>query len=128
MIQPIHTTDAPAPGGHYSQAINYCALIFVSGQLAVNPTTGEKMLGSIEEQTAQVLENMRQILLAAGSDIDCVLKTTLYVSDINLWGRVNKVYADFFGEHKPARSVVPVKELHYGFQIELEAIAVKKQA
>lgn len=128
MIQPIHTTAAPALGGHYSQAINYCALIFVSGQLPVDPATGEKCLGSIEEQTALVLENMRQILLAAGSDIDCVLKTTLYVSDISLWGKVNKVYADFFGEHKPARSVVPVKELHYDFQIELEAIAVKKEA
>ena len=69
MIQPIHTTAAPAPGGHYSQAVNYCALIFVSGQLPVDPATGEKCLGSIEEQTALVLENMRQILLAAGQII-----------------------------------------------------------
>jgi 2-iminobutanoate/2-iminopropanoate deaminase len=97
--------------------------VFVAGQLPVDPATGEKKLGPIEEQTTQVLKNLAAILEAAGSGVSRVLKTTIYIADISLWDRVNRVYADFFGDHRPARAVVPTSELHFGFQIELEAIA-----
>lgn len=122
-IKKIQTTDAPAPGGHYSQAIVHNGLVYVSGQLPIDARTGEKRLGSIEEQTELVLRNTGEILRAAGSDLSRVLKMTLYVADINLWSQVNAVYAQVMGEHRPARVVVPVKQLHYGFLIELEAIA-----
>jgi len=75
-----------------------------------------------------VLKNLAAILLASGSDLGHVLKTTIFIADISLWGEVNEVYARVFGEHRPARSVVPTKELHYGFLIELEAIAAVKSA
>jgi 2-iminobutanoate/2-iminopropanoate deaminase len=91
--------------------------------VAIDPQTGERRLGSVEEQTEQALENVAAILLAAGSGVDHVLKTTVYVADISLWGRVNAVYAEFFGDHRPARAVVPTKELHHGFVVEIEAIA-----
>ena len=119
----ILTENAPQPSGHYSQAIIHDNTVYVSGQLPVDPTTGEKRLGSIEEQTEQVLKNISGILKAAGSDLNQVIKTTIYISDIELWGRVNTVYARFFGEHRPARAVVPTRNLHFGFQIEIEAIA-----
>jgi len=122
-IKQVLTENAPAPGGHYSQAIIYNGLIYISGQLPINPATGEKNLGSIESQTEQVLNNISEILKAAGSDLSRVLKMTVYVSDINLWGAVNPVYARIMGEARPARAIVPTKELHYGFKIEIEAIA-----
>jgi len=119
----ISTSDAPAPAGHYSQAVVHDGLVFVSGQLAVDAATGRKFVGTIEQQTKIALENVAAILRAAGSDIDHVLKTTVYISDIELWGRVNEVYADFFGGHRPARAVVPTRELHHGLLVEIEAIA-----
>jgi 2-iminobutanoate/2-iminopropanoate deaminase len=121
----ISTKKAPEPAGHYSQAIVHNDLVFVSGQLPVNPETGEKVVCSIEEQTRQVLSNLQFILEAAGSSMDRVLKVTVYISDISLWGRLNAVYSEFFKDHRPARAVVPTKELHYGFQVEMEAIATR---
>ncbi len=91
--------------------------------MPIDPITGEKRIVSIEEQTEQILKNVAAILEAAGSDINHVIKTTVYISDIALWHRINAVYANFFGEHRPARVVVPTKNLHYGFQIEIEAVA-----
>jgi 2-iminobutanoate/2-iminopropanoate deaminase len=122
-IKRINTEDAPPPGGHYSQAVVHNGLVFVSGQLSIDPQTGEKILGSIEEQTEQTLKNVEAILKASNSDLSRVLKMTVYVADINLWSAVNTVYAKFMGEHRPARAVVPTGELHYGFLIEIEAIA-----
>ncbi len=122
-ITTIHTQDAPSPAGHYSQAVVYNGLVFVAGQLAIDPLTGEKRLGSIEEQTEQALRNVGAILKAAGSDLSRVLKMTVYISDIDLWGRVNEVYARVLGEHRPARAVIPTKELHHGFLIEIDAVA-----
>lgn len=122
-IKSILTPDAPAPGGHYSQATVHNGLIYISGQLPINPRTGEKILGPIEEQTRQVLENIGAILKAAGSDMGHVLKMTVYVSDIGLWGAVNEVYKSLMGDARPARAVVPTGELHYGFLIEIDAIA-----
>jgi len=122
-IKRIVTSNAPQPAGHYSQGVVYNGLVFVSGQLSVDPETGEKKLGSIEEQTEQALENVAGIVRAAGSDIDHILKMTIYVADINLWSSVNTVYARFMGENRPARAIVPTGDLHHGFLIEIEAIA-----
>ena len=119
----VSTAEAPAPAGHYSQAIVHENTVYVSGQLPIDPSTDAKQVGSIEEQTEQALRNVAAILEAAGSDISRVIKVTVYVSDIALWGRVNAVYAEFFGEHRPARAVVPTRDLHFGFQVEIEAVA-----
>lgn len=120
----IHTENAPAPGGHYAQGVVHGDLLFVSGQLPIDPETGEKRAGAIEEQTELALRNVLAIVEAAGGDKSSIVKTTIYVSDIELWGAVNEVYAKFFGTHRPARAVVPVKELHHGLEIEIEAVAV----
>ena len=128
MIEFIETPNAPLAAGHYAQATVWNDLIFVSGQLPIHPATKEKFTGSIDVQSRQVLENVKAILEAAGSDLAHVLKTTVYIADISLWDQVNTVYADFFGDHKPARAVVPTKELHYGFLIEIEAVAVRKKS
>lgn len=123
----VSTPDAPRPAGHYSQAIIHNGLVFVAGQLPIDPKSSEKRVGTIEEQTEQTLKNIAEILKAAGSDLSQVLKMTVYISDMELWSRVNTVYAKVFGEHRPARAVVPVKDLHFGYQIEIEAIAAVKQ-
>lgn len=122
-IKTIQTANAPAPGGHYSQAVAYNGLVYVAGQLSIDPQTGEKKLGPIEEQTEQVLKNIGEILKAANSDLSRVLKMTVYVSDIGMWRTVNEVYAKIMGDHRPARAVIPTRELHYGFLIEVDAIA-----
>lgn len=119
----VSTPEAPPPAGHYSQAIVHDGLVFVSGQLPIDPATRVPSVGSIEEQTELVLRNLAAILREAGSDVGLVLRTTVYVSDIGLWGRVNAVYGRFFGEHRPARAVVPTCELHFGCLVEIDAIA-----
>ena len=115
-----------SPAGHYSQGVVHGGLVYVSGMLAVTPS-GEKRLGTVEEQTVQALENVEAVLLAAGSGRDLVLKATCYVSDIALWSRVNAVWAEFFGEHKPARAVVPTRELHHGFLVEIDCVAALRE-
>ena len=122
-IKRINTPNAPMAGGHYSQATVYNGFVFVAGQLSIDPATGEKKLGSIEEQTEQALANVHAILRAAGSDWDRVLKMNISVASIDLWEAVNKVYARVLGENRPARAVIPCGPLHYGFLIEIEAIA-----
>lgn len=122
-IKTVLTQNAPAPGGHYSQAVVHNGIVYVAGQLAIDPRTGERKLGSIEEQTEQALRNVAAILEASGSRLSRVLKMTVYVADIELWGAVNTVYARVMGEHRPARAVVPTKELHYGFLVEIDAVA-----
>jgi 2-iminobutanoate/2-iminopropanoate deaminase len=122
-MKDVFTNNAPRPGGHYSQAVVHQGLVYVAGQLPIKPDSRDRYVGSIEEQTEQVLANLEAILRAADSGRDHVLKVTVYVSDIALWGRVNAVYARFFGEHRPARTVVPTRELHYGFQVEIDAVA-----
>ncbi len=118
----ISTTNAPAPAGHYSQAIVHGGLVYVSGQLPVDTARSTNNVGSIEDQTEQALRNVEEILNAAGSSLNQVLQMTVYVSDISLWSRVNTVYARIMGDHRPARAVVPTRDLHYGYQIEIQAI------
>ena len=126
-IKRINTPNAPKAGGHYSQATVYNGLVFVAGQLSIDPATGAHKIGTIEEQTELALNNVHAILQAAGSDWNRVLKMTVYVADINLWEAVNKVYARILGEHRPARAVIPTGPLHYGFLIEIDAIAATDQ-
>jgi 2-iminobutanoate/2-iminopropanoate deaminase len=124
MPMPVSTPAAPRPAGHYSQAIVHGGLVFVAGQLPIDPATGRPLTGEpVEAQTEQALRNLRAILEAAGSDFDHVLRVTVYVADVSLWGRVNAAYAACFGAHRPARTVVPTGELHHGVLVEIDAIA-----
>ena len=122
-MKSTYTENAPAPGGHYSQAIVHNGLVYVSGQLPIDPKTGEKQTGAIEEQTRLVLQDLSIILDASGSSLEQVLKVTVYISDISLWGKVNEVYAEIFSDHRPARAIVPTRDLHFGIKIEVDAIA-----
>jgi 2-iminobutanoate/2-iminopropanoate deaminase len=123
------TDEAPPPGGHYSQAVVHGDVVYVSGQLPIEPGSGRHLDDEpIELQVKQALANLAAILRASGSDVDHVLKVTVYVADIGLWARVNAVYAEFFGAHRPARAVVPTGPLHFGLQVEIDAIAARKDA
>lgn len=120
----IETALAPTPAGHYSQAVVHHGLVFISGQLPIDPSTGKPDTdGDIELQGQLTLTNVAAILEAAGSRRDLVLKVSVYISDITHWGRFNAVYAEFFGEHRPARVVIPTRELHHGALVEIDAIA-----
>ena len=121
-MKAISTSNAPPAGGHYSQGIVHDGLVYVAGQLPIVPGRAEHVVGSIEEQTEQVLRNISAVLDAGGSALSRTLQMTVYVSDISLWGRVNATYARILGDHKPVRAVVPVGALHYGYQIEVQAI------
>lgn len=109
--------------GHYALATIHNDVVYVSGQFAIDPITRQKKFGPIEEETLQALKNVEMIVEAAGSNKEQILRMTIYIPDVNLWDKVDVVYKEFFGEHKPARTVVPTKELHFGFKIEIEAIA-----
>ena len=124
-LTPISTDRATAPGGHYSQAMAFGDLLFISGQLGFKPGSSAPIVGSVEEQTQHCRDNLEQILLAANSDLNHVIKTTIYISNVDYWPRVNQVYAAVFGDHKPARAIVPCNKLHHGFDIEIEAIATR---
>jgi reactive intermediate/imine deaminase len=124
-MEKVQTENAP-PKGHYSPAIVHNGLVFVSGQLPRDADSGEVETGSIEAQTELALRNVEEILHAAGSDLNHVLQFTIYVSEMELWDQVNETYARILGEHKPARAIVPVKDLHFGTKIEIQAIAAVK--
>lgn len=119
----IATSDAPAAAGHYSQAVVANGFVFVAGQLPFTAGSEKVMPSGIEAQTRQVITNLRAILLAAGSGLHDVVATNVYVSDIALWPQVDTVYAEMFGNCRPARTVVPCAGLHYGALIELSATA-----
>ncbi|HEB91835.1 MAG TPA: RidA family protein [Deltaproteobacteria bacterium] len=120
----IRTGDAPAPVGPYSQAIRSGGLVFVSGQVPLDPRTGKIVAGEIEDETRQVLANLRAVLEAAGAELDRVVKTTVYLTDMALFPRVNAVYAEAFQtEPAPARATVEVRALPLGARVEIDAIA-----
>ncbi len=122
-MRTIRTEAAPIPAGHYSQAVEHGGVVYVAGLLPMEAGTNRKVFGQIEEEAAQVFRNLDAILDAAGSSRDRVLRCTVYIADLELWGRFNAAYAAYFGEHRPARTVVPVSGLHHGFKVELDAIA-----
>ncbi len=122
-MKSIQPENQPTPKGHYSPGIEHNGLIYVSGQLPMSLDTREPFTGPIEEQTELALRNVEAVLHAAGSDLTNVIQMTIYVSDMELWGRVNETYSRVMGDHRPARAIVPVKELHFGTQIEIQAIA-----
>jgi reactive intermediate/imine deaminase len=125
-MKAVYFENTAKPAGHYAPAIVHNGLVYVSGQLPMDLVTREPFSGPIEEQTELALRNVEAVLLEAGSDLGNVLQMTIYVSDMELWGRVNETYARVMGEHRPARAIVPVKELHFGTQIEIQAIAAVK--
>lgn len=117
----IHSNLVPNPKGHYSQAIVSNGLIFVSGLLPDVAPAGVQE--SFERQVRAVFERAQQILEAGNSSMDQVVQCTAYISDVALWTQFNDIYASIFGAHKPARAVVPVAALHYGFQVEVQIVA-----
>ncbi len=123
-ITEITLPDALPSEAHYSAAIVTHGAIYVSGQVPRDPFTGEKHYGTAAEQTETCLRNIERILKQAGSDLNHVVKTTAYVSDIALWGQVNEVYKRIFGDHRPARAIIPVGDYGEGMVIEIDAIAV----
>ncbi len=124
-IEVIKTEKAPQAIGPYSQAIVADPFIFTSGQIPIDPKTGEVVAGGIEEQTEQVLKNLKNVLEAAGSSMNKVVKTTVYIQDMNSFSKINEVYAKYFSEPYPARSCVEVSKLPKGVLIEIEAVAIK---
>jgi 2-iminobutanoate/2-iminopropanoate deaminase len=125
MKNPISTTKAPAAIGPYSQAIEAGGMVFVSGQLPINPETGEFAEGGVKELTRQSLTNMQYILAEVGLTLDNVVKTTVFLADMSDFAAMNEVYAEFFSAPYPARSAVAVKTLPKGALVEIECIAAK---
>ncbi|MEM9177844.1 MAG: RidA family protein [Myxococcota bacterium] len=123
--QEIRTEDAPAPVGPYSQAIRAGDVVYASGQIPLDPATGEKVEGEIEDEARQVLANLEAVLEAAGSGMDRVVKATVYLTDLSLFPRVNAVYAEAFDvDPAPARVTVGVAALPLGAQVEIDAVAL----
>ena len=122
-MRTISTPNAPIPAGHYSQAVVNGGLVYVAGQLAIDPEQPEAPRGDATRQTHQALANVSAILNAAGTNLGRTLQMTVYVTDVDLWPDVNAAYAEVMGEHRPARAIVPVGALKSDFVIEIQAIA-----
>src|SRR5690606_3575645 len=123
-LKEIRTPNAPAAIGPYSQAQVVGNLVFTAGQIPLDPATGAGIEGDVSAQTARVLDNLRAILEAAGASLQSVVKTTVYLADMNDFAAMNAVYAEYFGEHRPARSTVQVARLPKDVKVEIDAIAV----
>ena len=124
MRQRIQTENAPAAIGPYSQAIKAGAFVFCSGQVALDPRTGQFVAGGVAEQTEQVLKNLSAVLEAAGSSLDQVVKTTVFLADMKEFSEMNEVYARFFSEPPPARATVAAAGLPRDARVEIEAVAL----
>jgi len=126
-VKQARSDAAPAPVGPYSQAVEHDGWIFASGQIPLDPASGELVGGEIEDQTRQVLANLRAVLEAAGASLDDVVRTTIYMIDLSHFPRVNAVYAEHFtAEPRPARATVQVAALPLGAAVEIDAIAVSR--
>ena len=119
----IDTPKMPKANGHYSQCIEHNGLLYLSGQLPIDQNT-KSIPTSIEEQTDLVLKNIENILIEAGSSKNHILQVRVYISNIELWGKVNERYRIFFQNHKPTRCIIPTRELHFGSLIEIEITAI----
>lgn len=120
----IHTDKAPKAIGPYSQAIRADAMVFTAGQIGLDPASMELVPGGVEEQTRQALNNLRSVLEAAGSSLAHVVKTTVFLQDMNDFPKMNAIYAEYFAENPPARSTVAVAALPKGALVEIEAAAL----
>ena len=127
MKQVIHTKDAPEPIGPYSQAIKSGNTLFVSGQVAINPATGNVMLDNVHEETTQIMRNIGAILKAAGMDYSNIVKTTIFLTNMNNFSSVNEVYGSFFKTDFPARETVQVARLPKDVNIEISVVAVEEK-
>ena len=123
----VSTGGAPKAIGPYSQGIIAGGLVFTAGQIAIDPASGEVVPGGAAEQTARVMQNLTAILRAAGSGLDRVVKTTVFLTDMADFAAMNEVYGKAFGSHRPARSTVAVASLPKGVKVEIEAIATTSQ-
>lgn len=124
MLQAVQTDNAPKAIGPYSQAIKANGFVFVSGQIPIDPATGQLAQGSMADLTRQVMRNLTNIIETAGSSLDDVVKTTIYLKDMGDFEEVNNTYAEFFPNHKPARATVEVARLPKDVRVEIDAIAV----
>lgn len=125
MKKIIHTPDAPAPIGPYSQAVQVGNFLYTSGQVAINPATGELETRDITQETTRVMQNLQAILQAAGFQFSDVVKTGIFLSDMSLFNRVNEVYATYFSGDFPARETVAVRTLPRNVNVEISMVAVK---
>lgn len=125
MKKEVLTADAPAPIGPYSQAIAHGPFLFCSGQIPLDPKTNELNMGSIQDQTRQVMENIKAVLAANNCSFSNVVKTTIYLADMNDFANVNEIYGQYFQKPYPARSTVAVKTLPKNTQVEIEVLAYK---
>ncbi len=121
----IYSDKAPDPIGPYSQAVESNGFIFSSGQIALDPKTGEIISENLEDQVRQVIKNMQSVLQAAGSDLDKIVKTTIFITDMNNFGTINSIYSEYFDQSKPARSTVEVSCLPKNVLVEIDCIAIK---
>jgi 2-iminobutanoate/2-iminopropanoate deaminase len=121
----IETKSAPEPIGPYNQAILAGGFLFISGQVAIVPSTGELMLASIEDETHQVMHNLKAVLKEAGMDFENVVKTTIFLTDMSLFGAVNEIYGKYFKGEFPARETVAVKGLPRNVHVEISMIAAR---
>jgi 2-iminobutanoate/2-iminopropanoate deaminase len=127
MKEIISTENAPGAIGPYSQAIKAGGLVFCSGQIPIDPATGEFVSTEVSEQTEQVLKNLSEVLRAAGSDLGSVVKTTVFLADMEDFAEMNEVYARFFSDNKPARATVQAARLPKDARVEIECIALAVQ-
>jgi 2-iminobutanoate/2-iminopropanoate deaminase len=124
MKQIIKTNNAPAPIGPYSQAVQAGNFLFVSGQVAINPENGELNIGNIEEETHQVMRNLKAVLLEAGLTFENVVKSTIFLSDMGTFAQVNEIYGQYFTADFPARETVQVSVLPKNVNVEISVIAI----
>ena len=122
--QVIQTSEAPSAIGPYSQAVSAGGTVFCSGQVAIDPATGALVEGGVSEQTEQVMKNLEAVLRAAGASFDMVVKTTIFLADLEDFQTVNAIYATRFGDEPPARATVQVSRLPLDVRVEIDAIAV----
>ena len=127
-MKTVATSGAPAARGHYSQAVVHAGLVYVAGQLPLDPADPQRRIEEFDAQARRVIDNVAAILEGAGSGLDQVLRATVYITDIAHWPAFNAIYAERFGAHKPARTVVPVSGLHYGYLVEMDAIAALRDS
>ncbi|MBO9714604.1 RidA family protein [Sphingomonas sp.] len=126
-LKPIACPDTAPPGGHYSAAMACGDLVFISGQLPILPDGSHTADRDFEAQAMIALDNFLAVAAAAGAGPEDVAKVTVYVVGIDNWPRFNRLYARRMGEHRPARAIVPVPELHYGYLIEIEGVAIRRR-